>query len=266
MAPTLRTTGELVTASIWNTDVVDEISSLYPGIATITTTGTQTGLPLPSGHGSLVLIANNASLLTIQGIDAGADGQRLTILSKGAGQVDLANQHASANAFNRIICGVTGTISLAAGSGRVSLVYDATTQRWRVSEHEQGAWITPTYASANFSGNVTGAGDWSVAAGDVTAYAYHLRGRTVTLAWWLVTTTVANSPTALRLAVPGGFSIARNAGAGVWVRDNGTYTAGIAMAGTAFPNQIEIHRADNAGFANCSDLTDTYGEIVFEVS
>lgn len=126
------------------------------GTSTITTTGTSTALALPTGTGPLVIIANNATLLNVQGIAAGTDGQQLTIFSKGAGQVDFNHQNGSATAANRLINTVTsGVTSLAAGSGYASFIYDATATRWRLETHEQGAWIafTPTIT---FGGASTG--------------------------------------------------------------------------------------------------------------
>ena len=115
--------------------IYDDVDPLSPATSTITTTGTQTALALPAGINELVIFANNATLLTLQGIAAGEDGQRITIFSKGAGRVDIVNQNASASAVNRIITGGGTTITLAPGTGRASLLYDLTTARWRVDVH-----------------------------------------------------------------------------------------------------------------------------------
>ncbi|CAB4192548.1 hypothetical protein UFOVP1236_45 [uncultured Caudovirales phage] len=127
-------TAAIVSVADMLTHVRDNLNALTQAATTITTTGTQTALTLPVGRGDLVIFANNATLLTIQGVTAAYDGQRLTIFSKGAGQVDINNEHASASAANRIITGSSGTISLPAGSGRASMIYDVTTTRWRLDE------------------------------------------------------------------------------------------------------------------------------------
>ena len=126
-------TATIVSVADMLTHVRDNLNALTQAATTITTTGTQTALALPTGRGDLVIFANNATLLTLQGIVAAYDGQRLTIFSKGAGQVDISNENASATAANRVITGSGGTFSLAAGTGRVELVYDVTTARWRVA-------------------------------------------------------------------------------------------------------------------------------------
>lgn len=199
-----------------------------PITSTITTTGTVAALAIPCTNQTAVF-ANNATALTIQGIVACFDGQQLAIFSKGAGQVDLANQSGSAAASDRIINGVTGTISLAAGVGRVLLEYDSTTARWRVMDHEQGAWITPTFAAGDFTGS--GAMTWTVAAGDVTTYAYYLRGRALTVAYRIVTATIGGgSDRPVNIKIPGGFTAAKTMDAvGRSVDNGGAMVAGAIL-------------------------------------
>ena len=111
-----------------------------------TTTGNIDNLDFSNAS---IIRANNASLATIRGLVAGTAGQRVTIVSIGAGQVDINDQDANSTAANRIITGVSLPLSLAAGIGQITLQYDGTTARWRVVSHEQGAWIayTPTWSS-----------------------------------------------------------------------------------------------------------------------
>lgn len=243
--------------------------SAFPATSTVTTTGAQIALTLPSGFSDLVIFANNATLLTIQGIAAGHDGQRVTIFSLGAGQVDLANLSPSAAAANRLINGVTGTISLAAGSGRVSLIYDSTVARWRVVLHEQGAWITPTFAAGNFTGS--GTQTWTLAAGDVAALAYRLSGRTVTVSFDLATTSVGGGAAPfLRIgnAAWGGFTAARMVETLGAVADNGApAVAGLISVGLDTATAISINTNVNGGsnWTGSADATLTRGTITFDV-
>lgn len=232
--------------------------------ATITTTGTQTALALPPGGGPLVIFANNATLLTLQGITAGVDGQTLAIYSVGAGQVDLANQNGSATAALRIINGVTGTISLAPGAGRVLLQYDATTARWRVLQHEQGAWITPTFAAGDYT---AATGNFTLAGGDVLSQKYYLRGRQITVAFVLATTTVSATPSALYIGSGawGGFTTASaTLYSFLLYNDNGGgNTQGYV---SALGSDTKLALSKNSG--NWSTATDTsgfFGQITFEV-
>jgi hypothetical protein len=113
---------------------------------TTTSTGTQNDFA-PGLVGNTIVRCNNATLLTITGLAAGYDGQLVKFISVGAGQVDFPHQSASSAAANRQInVATSGNTSLAAGSGIAEYAYDATTARWRLTTHEQGAWIafTPT--------------------------------------------------------------------------------------------------------------------------
>lgn len=113
-------------------------------VLTTTSTGSQNDFNPGTMTGPIVLLrCNNASLLTLTGIVAGVDGQLLFVESIGAGQVDLTPQSGSSSAANRLInLAAVGNTSLAAGSGTALYQYDATTARWRLITHDQGAWIS----------------------------------------------------------------------------------------------------------------------------
>lgn len=263
-APTLR---RLIGIANTTTSLVLIPTAPIPAnTSTITTTGTQTALAIPFSDGPLTIFANNATLLTLQGVLAGKDGQTLTIYSIGAGQVDLANQNGSASAADRVINGVTGTISLAAGSGRAVLQYDLTTARWRVREHEQGAWITPTFAAGTYTG--VGGGSWTLAAGDVTTQAYRLSGRTLQVMWTLVTTTVAGTVGNLSIsnAAWGGLTATKAASARHAYSDNGGAEVLGSVSVTAAATVILINRIAGANWTAATDATSTTGQITFEVS
>lgn len=169
-------------------------------IQTITLTGTQANVTLTAGV--TFLRCNNASLLTIQGLVAGTDGQTVIIAAVGAGQVDFVHQSGSATAANRLINAATvGTTPLAAGVGTATYTYDATTQRWRLKDHSQGAVINIPYAAGDFTAT---AGTWTVEAADVTAFQYYLQGKSMKVTFYLVVTTLSATATGLRLKVPGG--------------------------------------------------------------
>lgn len=250
--------------------IADSTSSLVLALSlptltttsTITTTGTQIALPIPSGSGPLAIFANNATLLTVQGIAAGIDGQELDLFSIGGGQVDLDNQSGSATGANRIINGVTGRISLAANAGRVRLQYDGTTARWRVVLHEQGAWITPAFSAGDFTGSTQ---PWTVGGGDVTTSSYYLRGRLLTYRFYLGATTVTAGATALNIASGqwGGFTAAGTTLNPFVYNDNaGGNTVGFAQVSPAGP--VQLFKLTGT-FGAATDATSAFGEIAFEV-
>lgn len=239
-----------------------ELARADGGVVTQTTTDTGTTNNFALSRGVNLLRSNNASLLTLTGLVAGYDGQVMDLVSIGAGQVDLANQNAGSTAVNRIITGPTGTVSLAAGVGRARLRYDATTARWRVIEHEQGAWITPTFAAGNFTAST---GDWTVDSADVTTHAYYLRGRTLTLSVVIQTTDVNATPADLQLVIPGGFTAAKQVLAFVDLIDAGTRQYGLARA-TAASTTVAFSQGDAGNFTTTSsDNTYVRGQITFEV-
>jgi hypothetical protein len=263
--PKTWVSGNTLTAAELNTHVRDNFNAAIPVTSVITTTGTQTALAIPDGRGDLTIFANNASLLTLQGITAAQNGQTLNIISIGAGNVDIVNQSGSASAANRVVNQVTGTITLVAGVGRVVLVYDSTNSRWRVMQHEQGAWISPNFSASDFTGN--GSMSWTLVSGDVTNYSYVLSGRVMTVSWYLVTTTVGGTPNSeLQIQIPGGFSASNTALSIMNYNDNGggntVGNASVTAAGTV----IRLAKLTGGNWSASTDNTSVQGQIIFEVS
>jgi hypothetical protein len=187
---------------------------------TVTTTGNIDNL---NTEGVGLLRMNNASLSTIRGLVAGYAGQHLTIVSIGAGQVDLAHQDTNSTAANRLLNTVT-TVStpLAPGTGYATYVYDDTTARWRLVAHEQGAWINVPFAAGNFTAN--GAMTWTVASGDVLSQSFRLTGKTLLYMVRVFVTTVGGVVSdQLSVALPAGYVSTVSAAPGVGrASDNGT--------------------------------------------
>jgi len=138
-------------------------------------TGTVSNLAI---SGADIFYLDNASDLTLTGIVAGVDGQQVTLVSRGVGNVFLTHQATStaANQFFNII--TTGPTPLAANKGSATYEYDASISRWRLIAHEQGTYITPAFNAGDWSG--LGAMTWTVASGDVAIDAYYVKGKSVT--------------------------------------------------------------------------------------
>lgn len=118
--------------------------------ATFTTTGTINDLDF--GTANLIRM-NNATAATITGLKAGNSGQLVTIVSIGAGQVNLSHQTTS-TAANRLVNFCTSADTpLAAGVGTATYQYDITTARWRLITHEQGLLIAYTCTWRNLVTN-----------------------------------------------------------------------------------------------------------------
>lgn len=229
--------------------------------ATITSTGTVDNLDFSNVD---LLRCNNSSLLTIRGLVAGVSGQRLTIVSVGTAQVDLANQNANSSAANRIINGVTATISLAKGLGRAELVYDGSSSRWRVADHKQGGFITVPYNAANFFGP---AGmTWTVDSGDQDTYAYLLVQRMLTVFLWIRTSSIGGTTLGppIYATLPGGFTAARNVGTLCMLVNNGPRSTGQFSCGGG-STTINVNLLSFANLVASTDTTEVFGQMTLEV-
>lgn len=153
---------------------VNGIALQAPLVQTTTLTGTQNDFVLTTPANVLVLRCNNATDITFTGFVAGTDGQVLIVESIGAGNVFVKHQNAGSAAANRAINFATsGDTPGATGSGMFVFVYDGTTARWRLVQHEQGDYIS--YAGTS---TITG---W--ASRTTTVIRYYLRGKVLQLQW-----------------------------------------------------------------------------------
>jgi hypothetical protein len=175
---------ELATAAFLNSHLRDNLNVLKNFInndgtqawTSVDFSGTGTWNDLDPGiAGNTTIRCTNASLLTITGLHAQANGTRVRIVSVGAGQVDLSYVDAGSAVGNRLYNAVTsGKTSLAAGVGVAEYVYSSTVGAWLLVHHEQGAWITRAFSAGNYTAS---AGSWTVAS--AARDAYWLKGRTL---------------------------------------------------------------------------------------
>ena len=221
---------------------------------TTTSTGTQNDFSLTASQ--TILRCNNATDLTITGFTiAGAApvaGDRVTIISIGAGNVFFSHQTGS-TAANRLINSVTsGPTPIAAGLGAATYIYDGTTSRWRLVEHYQGGAISVTFSAGDYTGS--GTITWTVASGDVLTHSYQLFGKSMLWTVYVDTSSVSGTGQQLRVTRPGGYTAAKRNQTIVRIGDNGTFQAGhwVQIEGEAF---CRIH-PDTAGAANWTASVD----------
>lgn len=128
------------------------------------------------------------------------------------------------------------------------------------------AWTTPSFSAGDFTAN--GSMTWTVAAGDVTTYAYIVNGKMMTVNFYLVSTTVAGTPnTTLQIAIPGSKTATKSALTScAYIDNSGTQSIGIcnvAASGTV----IRITKADGTtNWTASTDGTSVYGSITFEIN
>jgi hypothetical protein len=269
VTPILNTGISLVKGTA--TQLYAAIMALICRAQTTTATGTQNNFQLLRGR-RVFLNCNNASLLTLTGFTfadatAPADGDTVELVAVGAGQVDIENEAAGSTAANRARNGVTGTISLSPGSGRARFVYSGVLSRWVCVHHEQGAWIAVPFNASNFTANASMT--WTVQSGDVITFKYRLRGRSLTVAIAVQTTTVAGTPDiSLQVAIPGGFVAAADVRNACVVQDDTTRGAGMMFVapGTGGGAIITFRKMADTAWAPSTNLTQTIGVLEFEVT
>lgn len=87
------------------------------------------------GTGTFFRLSSDASR-NVTGLANGADGRMVYFVNVGANNIVLQNQNASSSAANRVITGTGADVTLAADNA-ATLIYDATTQRWRMLAWQQ---------------------------------------------------------------------------------------------------------------------------------
>jgi hypothetical protein len=219
--------------------------------------------------GAAVIRMNNSSDATIRGLKAGIDGQKVTLVSIGAGHVKLSHQDTGdGTAANRLINFATSAPTpLAAGSGSAVFVYDASSSRWRLIDHEQGAWITPAFSAGDFTGS--GSMTWTVSSGDVVTMTYRLSGRTLTVVFSLDTTTVGGTASFGLLIGNGqwgGFTTVRKCLNMTSFYAGSVDGVGFAYVHDASSDHIELLTLDESNWPLETDGNYQYGQVTFEVA
>jgi hypothetical protein len=217
----------------------------------------------PGLAGDSVIYWSGGSNITVTGFAGGIAGQRVTFRNTGNAIAFFAHNSGSSSAGNKLFNFTTSGLTGIAAGGAATWQHDGT--QWELVSHEQGAWINSGFSAGNFTGN--GAMTWTLAGGDVTTFGFRLSGRTLTVAFILVTTTVGGTPnTDLQIgnAAWGSYSIGvtnqRNAAA--YVTDNGTVRA--ALLGFSGTNLI-IERTDLGNWTASTDNTAISGQVSVEV-
>jgi len=265
------------TTARWRVIAQSAETASTPFEISTTSTGTQNdfapGIATSAGK-TTILRCNNASLLTITGFASGLAGQRLILESIGAGQVDLSHQDTgSTTAADRLINFATsGKTSLAAGAGTAEYVYDGTTARWRLVNHDQGAYITPSFTAGDFTGS--GSLTWTLDSGDRSTMKYYLRGRRLQVQFFLLTTSQGGTAaTSLRIANGqwGGFTVPASTnmtGPVIQADNGGTQGSGFVKTDPTTDNaKLYVFKIDGTNWAAAgTNNTTVIGSIEFEVS
>ena len=155
------------------------------------------------------------------------------------------------------------TVTNEDGSGTVGTILDQTLFN-SVRDYIGDAWTAIAFSAGNFTGS--GTITWTVASGDQITYAYTVKGKSVTLSWYIATSSVSGTGAELRIAIPAGMTSTRQVRTSYWYSDNGTEGTGLAwqIAGEAF---IRLYKSSTASnWSAATDNTTVAGQITFEIS
>lgn len=232
---------------------------------TTTSTGTQDNFSLSASV--TYLRCNNASALTFDGFTVGgnapAAGAVVIIDNVGSSTVKVAHQNTGSTAANRVICPSTNGQIIGAG-GRMQLIYDATTSRWREEIIEPGTAITIPFNAADFTGNISMT--WTLDSADLVGATYVQRGTQLLMNVIINSSTVGGTPNnELRMALPGGFTGAGTATLIFFQRDNGTARTGLAQmlnSGT----YVQLFKSDFTNYAASTNNNDQLFSFLFGVN
>jgi len=250
----------------WLTILYDTLDARWSRF-TYTSTGGQNNLDVDEADLVLLNSASDSAITGLQAPVSPAKPGKITIFKNvhATSIFTFAHNSGSSSAGNKFFNPVTSAAIPVAPGGAIAYQYDDVNSRWNYLWHDQGAWITPTFAAGNFTG--LSAMTWTVGSGDVTTYASKLDGRRLTVAWSIDLTTVGGTPSsALQIAIPGGFTSTKTMANAITVNDNnGGFLFGFAQAAAAAV-VISVFRSALATWSASTDLTSVRGELAFEVT
>ena len=178
------------------------------------------------------------------------------------GRVD--HESGASTVANRVITPSTQG-QICGANGMITLVYDTTTDRWRMRDVEPGKPIAVEFSAGNFTGN--GSMTWTVESADQETFTYQQRGKTVKIWLSVNTTTIGGTPsTTLMVALPNSFvsSVLTYMPVSVVV-DAGTAALGVAVTG-AGGTLLAFNRADGGSFSAATNTTVIRAVVELEVN
>jgi len=182
--------GTGLTGTIWNKAaiknvILDPVDAALVGSATGTATtvinSTATGVQnafAPTLTGDTVIGWTGGADLTINGMNGGLQGRRVTIRNQGSGNIYIAYNSTSAAGGTRFLQPVTSGPTPIASGGWATWIFDnVNANHWTLVAHDQGGWIAPPFNAALFATNA--GAFWTVAAGDVLSNLFRVTGRSL---------------------------------------------------------------------------------------
>jgi hypothetical protein len=129
---------------------------------------------------------------------------------------------------------------------------------------KEGHWSTIAHNDANFLADGVAA-DWTVSSGDQNNFKAVAQGKTMTVNFAILDSTVAGTPTLLNIVVPG--TIVGNHYTLGMASDNGDPSEPMLISAENGNAYISLNLIGGSGpWATATNTTDVYGQITFEIS
>lgn len=239
-------------------------------LITNSTTGTQNNVSITSGGVEAdIFVWTGGADTTITGFQAPSSPAKpwkplVVINGTTSFNIFLSNQTGS-SAGNQLFNIATSAPTPVAPRGFCVYRYAPSSGTWRLCEHEQGSWITPSFSA----GTYTSTGTWTVEAVDRATQAYRLVGKTLTVAWWIGNTSITTG-TSTQLSIGngayGGFTSAKLVITTGMANNNALGLEPVYMQVNASGTSILILQLDGGTWSASTNNTSVYGEITFEVT
>lgn len=183
-----------------------------------------------------------------------------TLINDGLYAFSILHQNTGSTAANRVSC--PGGVRYRLHPRESVDLHKNRDGLWQLVQ-KADQWADVTFAAGNFTTDV---GTWTVAEADQTTLAWQLDGNKMTVSFDIRTSTVASSPTELRIAVPNSRTIARTMSNSIMALDNGTEISTAYVQATAGNAYLQIFKNLAAGaWTNATDATRVQGQITFMV-
>lgn len=207
------TTGTLINAA-WKDEFYDQIDAAIaaspgsPVEQTTTATGDQNNFDL-DGTFTYLRCTGAAPAFTGFTVNGSAPSPGDRVIIDGLGTTArVYHQNGGSTAAHRIITPSTNG-QIVGVNGRIQLVYDGTTDRWRGAAIEPGSPIVVAHAGGNYTGS--GSMTWTVEAADQVTYTYRQAGKFLYVTVNINASSVGGTPsTTLQIALPSGFVCTRS--------------------------------------------------------
>jgi len=227
-------------------------------------TGTLHDWAMPGRTANTILEWTGAGQVYFTGIAAGVMGDVLTFKNMSPTQVMYFGHQTSSAAANQFFLLVGSAATPVAPYGWMSVYYNGT--KWILVDYDQGSPITAAYSQAYFH---SGAGVWTVDAGDMQALNFVLRGRTLTVSFSIAASSLSVSNNLLLILNTGWGNFLASSQKVAWcfAQDNGTTENGMCQVAPAAygTDRIAIFRAATLPWAVQTNALGCYATIEFGV-